>query len=301
MGTNIVGTIVAINGTSGAPIPPGPTPTGPAGPPGPSGAPGPTGLTGPPGPTGPVTPAQIQSNSFIYGSTTGGGASVYNLTLSPALGSYATGQRFYILINTTNTTSLPVLNINSLGGKSIYLNDGLTPAPIGSLIQNSVYEVIYDATTGYFTVSNPSLKFIGAFVYLATGQSFTSGTAAMLTFDTEVYKTLSGMHSTSSNTSRLVALQAGFVEVRFQVGFTALSSGELQIEIYKNGVGMVPRVFHWPDVTPSGASYYAIQVVSPVLQVSANDYFEAQVIQTTGTTQGTANSQSWGTIEYKNI
>jgi hypothetical protein len=72
-------------------------------------------------------------------------------------------------------------------------------------------------------------------VYKATGQSIPLGVFGELLFDTERYDN-AGMHSTSSNTGRLVAPKTGIYLASLHVGIgTSLSNGIQEVIMAKNG------------------------------------------------------------------
>lgn len=72
-------------------------------------------------------------------------------------------------------------------------------------------------------------------VYKATGQSIPLGVFGELLFDTERYDN-AGMHSTSSNTGRLVAPKTGIYLASLHVGIgTSLSNGIQEVIMTKNG------------------------------------------------------------------
>ena len=87
----------------------------------------------------------IQDSSFNSATTTNSG-NTYSATIT-GVASYAAFQAFKIKINATNTGAA-TLNINSLGAKNIYKNNGGTIGAVasGDLLANYIYDMVYDGT-----------------------------------------------------------------------------------------------------------------------------------------------------------
>lgn len=110
----------------------------------------------------------------------------------------------------------------------------------------------------------------------------TSGTAALMLFDTEAYDS-DTMHSTSSNTSRLVATTAGLYAVFFQLAWAANATGVRQLDIKKNAGGNFASgsfVSTQRIVPPSGVIATAAGELD--VQMNAGDYLEMFGTQTSG-------------------
>ncbi|MCU1285012.1 MAG: putative autotransporter protein [Acidobacteriales bacterium] len=78
-----------------------------------------------------ATKSGSQNQSYQYGSDSGA-ADAYVVTLSPAPGAYAAGQRFSFKATNANAASTPTLNVNGLGAKTITKNGG------GALAANDI-------------------------------------------------------------------------------------------------------------------------------------------------------------------
>lgn len=74
-----------------------------------------------------------------------GSAGTYAITPSPAISSYAEGQRFVFRATNANTAA-STLNVNSLGAIAIQTNDGEALAG-GEIVVGGYYEVVYDENT----------------------------------------------------------------------------------------------------------------------------------------------------------
>lgn len=127
------------------------------------------------------------------------------------------------------------------------------------------------------TINNRATAFRGAKVYNTTNQSITTATNTLLTFDSEEYDT-STIHDVSTNPGRLT-VPAGVTKVRLSsyVYFDTNTTGFRQVTISKNGSVIV---YDRRDATSNGADF--ISTSSHIITVSATDYFEINVYQTSG-------------------
>jgi hypothetical protein len=97
-------------------------------------------------------------------------------------------------------------------------------------------------------------------------------TPTLLTFDTENYDT-NEMHSTSSDTSRLVATQAGAYIVTAQVTWSDVSSGNVrEVRIRKNGTTIIGSIKQFDESMTLTVQDEAV----------AGDYYEVLVYQNAG-------------------
>jgi len=138
----------------------------------------------------------------------------------------------------------------------------------------------------------------GAFVYQTTAQSIPNATFTAVLWDTEVWKTVTAFHSTSSNTSRLVVGQPGihFARVTTQVAITGNATGIRTLIIYRNGVSMTPTVVQ-AQASALTATSDIIAIVSPILTVQQGDYFEVYLNQSSGGSLSLLSLQSWAQLE----
>lgn len=96
-----------------------------------------------------LTTAQTLSKKTLKSSisevvTTAGGHTVFTLTPSVAIASYATGQEFTILMNASNTGA-STINVSGLGAKSL-TKGGATALSASDLLIDAEYKIIYDGT-----------------------------------------------------------------------------------------------------------------------------------------------------------
>ena len=116
-------------------------------------------------------------------------------------------------------------------------------------------------------------------VFNSAAISLTSGVDTTLTFDSERWDT-DTMHSTSSNTSRLIAKTSGKYFILANVAFAANVTGIRQLRLQVNGAGAsviagcyVPAVSLAVDHRLVLATYY---------NMVANDYAEVIALQNSG-------------------
>jgi hypothetical protein len=92
--------------------------------------------------------AAIQAQTYTA-FTTGGTATAYTLTPSPALAALAAGQRFSVKFNAVNTSTTPTLAISGLAAKAVkvYNTAGMKIDPVvGGLALDMLADVEYDGT-----------------------------------------------------------------------------------------------------------------------------------------------------------
>ncbi len=91
--------------------------------------------------------SQVQDGSIIWGGTAGGTANALTLTLSPAPTLLTTGQPVIFTVGASaNTAASPTLNVNSIGAKVLYRNDGSSGLAVGELRPGTILVAIYDGT-----------------------------------------------------------------------------------------------------------------------------------------------------------
>lgn len=93
--------------------------------------------------SGGVTELQIQNSTHTF-AVDAEASDAYAITLTPAVTSYVTGQRFAFKANTANTGGSS-LNVNGLGAKTILKHSNAALAN-NDIKANSIVEVYYDGT-----------------------------------------------------------------------------------------------------------------------------------------------------------
>jgi hypothetical protein len=109
-----------------------------------------------------------------------------------------------------------------------------------------------------------------------TGLSHTTGVSLLLTWDTEVADT-DTMHSTVTNTSRLIATTAGLYTVTARAAFAANATGIRSLDVRKNAAGGAG----YDSQTPVTGAVTSIAVIEDI-RMAAGDYLEAFGFQTSG-------------------
>lgn len=140
------------------------------------------------------------------------------------------------------------------------------------------------------------------FVYQGTTGTTagTSGTAALVLWDTEQYDT-DTMHSTSTNTSRLVATTVGTYDVKVCVVWAANATGWRQVEIRKNAAGSSSGGTAIAQFrVPATATLAGLVFGSVDAPLAATDYLECFVTQTSGGSLATTVGQSftWASMRW---
>lgn len=120
-------------------------------------------------------------------------------------------------------------------------------------------------------------SFMGAFVSRGT-QSQSIGTlgSPRFEFDNEIYDDGGFFDSGSSVTK--ITIPSGVTRVKLRAGIefqsSAITDGEtLQLQFFKNGAVMTPRIRSSVE-TSTGFNDFTAQIKTPVLAVTAGDYFE---------------------------
>jgi hypothetical protein len=109
-----------------------------------------------------------------------------------------------------------------------------------------------------------------------------SGTSYAMNWDTEDYDS-DAMHSTSSNTSRIVIATSGLYTVSLSVYFAASATGLRTIDVRKNAAGSGAGGTQIKQFRQGATSSSSGQVSGSFQEYfTAGDYFELFAIQTSG-------------------
>lgn len=133
--------------------------------------------------------------------------------------------------------------------------------------------------------------FKGVLATNSVGQTANSGSTTTLTFNSEDYDTDS-FHSTSSNTSRLTVPSTGYYLVWTKIRVQGNSSGYRYINFRKNGSTSYQDIINYPNHANDFSMYFAM-----VLAATANDYFEVQYTQNSGSSLEVRGSDN-GSIAF---
>jgi len=105
-------------------------------------------------------------------------------------------------------------------------------------------------------------------VYTVSNQTISTSTATALAFDSERYKTVTGLHSNVTNNTRLIADRAGYWLVIGEAVWSGSGSGQKTLDLRVNGSTVYAR-----SQLPASAVQIE-QIVSTVLNLAASDYVE---------------------------
>ena len=94
-----------------------------------------------------LTNANAQADKpWFCNSTNGTTAYVCSLSASSALTSYTAGMWLTLVVDTTNTSSQPSLNVDAAGVKSITQSDGVSVPSAGQIVAGRPYWIYYDGS-----------------------------------------------------------------------------------------------------------------------------------------------------------
>jgi len=148
-----------------------------------------------------VTPAQVQAQTYTA-FTTGGTATAYTLTPTPALSALTAGQRFRVKMDQANSGTTPTLAVSGLAATAIkiYVADGTKRDPVaGELAANLLVDMEYDGTNWVCRAIPPQLATATPAVGTAAG---TVGTGLLAARTDHAHPPMSGsvIQSASANT-----------------------------------------------------------------------------------------------------
>lgn len=161
------------------------------------------------------------------------------------------------------------------------------PVPRTYVASENLTATILNGTTGVkgpldFLLSPPR-----CYLYqTSTTNMGTSGTAAEILWDTELYDT-DTMHSTSSNTGRITCNAAGLYLITGILGFAANSTGYRRVDLRKNGT-----IFATVSLAAT-ATLSAAVPISAYVQLSVGEYVQMYGTQTSGGALATVAGTDW--------
>jgi hypothetical protein len=184
------------------------------------------------------------------------------------------GAGWYCRIVNTDTANAVTIG-RATGGDTI----NAVAADYSLIPQQTIYVFVIAAATGFRVSATPS-KHRGALVKKSADQTFTTAVAASVTWDQETYDTDS-IHDTVTNNARLT-VPSGVTKVILRGGvvWEGSSAGYRQILIQKNGAVMDGRPVQY--MSPSTTDVPGMNITTPVLVVTATDYFTLEALQTSG-------------------
>ena len=137
--------------------------------------------------------------------------------------------------------------------------------------------------------------FSGCFAYSSTDQTIANGTNTFLSWNSESFD-VDGYHSTSSNTSRFTIPtgKTGYFLWSMNINWGSSATGIRTVEFFKNGTKIVSGTGLDSIADSDG---FVFQSPSVLIQLSAGDYVETRVSQSSGGNLDVRNS-SFVSIVY---
>jgi hypothetical protein len=134
----------------------------------------------------------------------------------------------------------------------------------------------------------PSASLVGCSLYSTTTQSIANDTATAVLFDSEEWDT-DAFHSTVTNTTRITIPSGkdGKYSIEAQITFAANATGNRQARIRKNNSIVLTGIQY-----ASNPSFGFYATLSGVLSLTAGDYLELFILQSSGGSLNSAGSQS---------
>ena len=201
-----------------------------------------------------------------------GGAGPHNVILTPAgAGKVTTTKQIETTLATgtaplavTSTTLVTNLNAERVAGTRV-----TNAATSGALLIGS--------GAGTAAWGTPD----GARVYNSANQSIADKTTTALTFDSERYDN-GGLHSTTSNTSRLTAQKAGKYYIWANVQLAANATGLRTLTLRRNGTTGIANLQRQGLSSPPFT-----ETISTIAHLAAADYVEVTLYQDSGVSLST--------------
>lgn len=121
-----------------------------------------------------------------------------------------------------------------------------------------------------------------AYAYRSSDQTIATASWDVISMGAENYDT-NGLHSNSTNPSRITAAVAGLYLVTAQVNFAGSSTGDRRLQIRKNAGGTQANGTLWgQDNRRATASNNTVSNLSAQVPLAAGDYVELFVYQDSG-------------------
>jgi hypothetical protein len=127
---------------------------------------------------------------------------------------------------------------------------------------------------GLLTKTVPSIR-----VYNSIDQTILTATDTVLTWDSEVFKSVASMHNNAVNNSRIVVPETGKYLLTVVVCFAPNGTGLRQLSYRVNGGGF-PQFLVWTPALSGTVETFVDQTT--VVSMNANDYLEVTATQTSG-------------------
>jgi hypothetical protein len=193
----------------------------------------------------------------------------------------------------TNPVIASVINntLTSTTGDIIYASAANTPARLGIGTTDQVLKVTAGVPAWG---AAPAASHIGVRVKGSSNQTIANTTFTILPFNQETYDT-SNFHDTSTNNSRLTIPSglSGYYYVYANLNWNGSTSGYRRQQIYKNGSTSAFEV----DIAFSQDIWMNVHS-STTLYLSATDYLEMRVYQTSGGSRSIHMGETVGDLTH---
>lgn len=229
--------------------------------------------------------SNVNVGSQINFCTSGTCPIIIDDTTSPNASVNAAPGSLYMRQNTTTPGAWVNTSATSLGTtwKQLATTDAFTTSAAGLAPASGGGTTNFLRADGSWAAPpGGSTTFSGASARFAGGVTITTGTETLVTFDTEIYDT-SAYHDNSTNPSRFIAPTTGYYLFVASANWQADAAGIRYIHVQKNAAGSSSGGTgcgqSWSAPAASGPT---IHQVSGVVQMTAGDYLELFVYQSTG-------------------
>lgn len=195
---------------------------------------------------------------------TGYGAASGTNTITATVGkasAYFNGMSVSLKMANT-TTGAATLNVNSIGALNMYYADGVTQLAAGALIQNGIYDFIYNSSlnsgAGGFICTNPS-RVTGSFTITLTG--FTSNPTGTVNYaissdgKTAFISIRSNITNTGSNATTMTGTGVPSILSAASAGHRMILEGEDNtiVQLCSVGTGLNGTTWTFTLISNSGA------------------------------------------------
>jgi hypothetical protein len=215
---------------------------------------------------------QVVAADFSSFKTITVASGTFTITLVASSSQPAQGQYIEVLNYGTGVVTIAVSGQNLNGGTGgITLTAGSATAPTQTVIGSDGSN--YFATLSGGATSAPA--FSGVQVY-QTATLALSGSSLAVTWDSETYKTTSSYHSTSSNTSELIAPVTGYYRITAVVSVNTTHFTGLSANLAKNGTTLFSEVPAYSPLSGSPAQVYTVSI-NLTVHLSATDFINLLV------------------------
>lgn len=222
---------------------------------------------------------QVQDGAFVWGGTASNTTDEMEVDMTPAIAAYAAGQRFAFLAPAEPNTGPVLLDVNSLGQKSVYSHNGYDLAP-GDIGPSSLVHVVYDGAAFRLAAplpARPNLIVNGAMtISQRVGTTATTPTTSGLTLDRWLLSIAAASKITYQQVTSVVPAGASHsLKLSVAAGYSAGSSEAFVIQQNIEGINVAH--LGW------GAAGAKALAISFLVRASATGTYNLSVTNSAGT------------------